>query len=355
MNVRERRSRSESLMSNKVIYERFLWFHSQVKKGRFPNATTLAERFEISPKTAQRDIEFIRDRLYAPLVYDPAGRGYAYEDEAYELPASWLSAEELTSLLISFRLASTIPDPGMKRRMKSFLEQVLSLYSSEVPVSLAGLGEKVSVKNIEYSRTNEKTFQKVLDSLLNRRPVRIEYYSPHKDESTVRHILPLHLLSYMGTWHIIAHCSLRGGLRDFTLSRIRKIGQSDREICEPEGGICLKDYLRRNFGILNSDETREVCLRFSPESAPWIAEQVWHPEQKAERGPDGSLTLSFPVADFREVKREILRHGSQVEVIAPAELREEVRREIERMMGLYGKGLQAPVSEGGSEKRLLAK
>ena len=53
-------------MSDRLKYERFLWFHGQIKAGRFPNAGNLAENFELSGRTAQRDIEFIRDRLDAP-------------------------------------------------------------------------------------------------------------------------------------------------------------------------------------------------------------------------------------------------------------------------------------------------
>jgi predicted DNA-binding transcriptional regulator YafY len=52
-------------LSSKVIYERFLWFHSKVKEKKYPNSKSLAEQFEISSKTAQRDIEFMQDRLYS--------------------------------------------------------------------------------------------------------------------------------------------------------------------------------------------------------------------------------------------------------------------------------------------------
>jgi predicted DNA-binding transcriptional regulator YafY len=55
-------------MAAKGVYERFLWFHNQVKAEKYPNSRTLAEKSELSRKTAQRDIEFMRDRLGAPLV-----------------------------------------------------------------------------------------------------------------------------------------------------------------------------------------------------------------------------------------------------------------------------------------------
>jgi hypothetical protein len=81
-------------MAKKLSYERYTWFHGRVKAGVFPNATHLAERFEISCKQAQRDVAFMRDRLGTPLLYNPDRRGYGYEDGNYVLPPVWLKEEE---------------------------------------------------------------------------------------------------------------------------------------------------------------------------------------------------------------------------------------------------------------------
>ncbi len=136
-------------MAAKIIYERFLWFHRQVRSLQYPNTRTLAQKFEISAKTAQRDIDFLRDRLNAPLVYNPQKRGYAYEDGSYDLPGVWINADELAVLLIASRLASTIPDRGLKSSFRTFLKQILSSRFLDTPFSLEELGEKISVKNIE--------------------------------------------------------------------------------------------------------------------------------------------------------------------------------------------------------------
>jgi predicted DNA-binding transcriptional regulator YafY len=50
---------------------------------------------------------------------------------------------------------------------------------------------------------------------------------------------------------------------------------------------------------------------------------------------NGSICLRFPVADFREIRREILKYGSSVEVLAPLELRDQIKTEIERMANVY--------------------
>jgi predicted DNA-binding transcriptional regulator YafY len=63
-------------MAYVVVFERFALFDRCVRSGRYPNAAALADRFEISRKTAQRNIDFMRDRLAAPLEYDPSRRGW---------------------------------------------------------------------------------------------------------------------------------------------------------------------------------------------------------------------------------------------------------------------------------------
>ena len=321
-------------MSSTIIYERFLWFHNEIKQNRHPNARTLAAQFEITGKTAQRNIEFIRDRLSAPLRYVPGQRGYDYADNTWELPGLWLSEDELVSLVLSYRLASAVPDSILKESLHRFLNQIIAVRSSDT-FSIDELSDKISVKNIAYARTSETIFHRLLDALLKSRPVCIEYYSPHNDQSTTRDILPLHLLNYMGTWHIIAYCNVKKELRDFVLSRIRFVGACENPVDARVPAARVKDYIRETFGIFRGEKTQNVCLRFAADIAPWIAEQSWHPAQKSRIEKDGRLSLSIPVADFREIKREILRYGAQVEVVSPAELRNELKKEIEKMKKIY--------------------
>ena len=68
------------------LLERIYSFHSRIQAGRFPNASDLAEEFEVSPATAHRDIAYLRDRLLAPLKFDPRQNGYFYQEEGFRLP-----------------------------------------------------------------------------------------------------------------------------------------------------------------------------------------------------------------------------------------------------------------------------
>lgn len=196
-------------MAGKLAYERYYWFHGQVKNGKYPNARKLSERFELSSKQAQRDIEFMRDRLNAPLSYDHHKKGYEYEDANYELPPIWLKEEEFLALCLALRLATTIPDKELKDSLYKFLEKFLTFRSLGRLPGLKEIQEKISVKNIQFYMVDETIFHRIVSSLFHNEPVKIFYYTPHKHETTERVIFPLHLLSYMGSWHLIAFCTMR--------------------------------------------------------------------------------------------------------------------------------------------------
>ncbi len=65
--------------------DRIQWLHKKINAGCFPNASHLSERFDISHRQAQRDVEFLRKELSAPLGYNSTKKGYYYKED-YVLP-----------------------------------------------------------------------------------------------------------------------------------------------------------------------------------------------------------------------------------------------------------------------------
>lgn len=64
---------------------RIQWIHKKILNRSYPNAQRLAERFRISHRQAQRDLDLLRRKLGAPLEYDKSKKGFYYA-EPYSLP-----------------------------------------------------------------------------------------------------------------------------------------------------------------------------------------------------------------------------------------------------------------------------
>jgi predicted DNA-binding transcriptional regulator YafY len=95
--------------------------------------------------------------------------------------------------------------------------------------------------------------------------------------------------------------------------------------------------LGESYGIFSGRAKAWVKLRFTPARARWISAEEWHPRQRASFQPDGSYVLEFPYGDDRELIGDILRHGPEVEVLAPRELRTRCRDQLKAAQLLYGR------------------
>jgi predicted DNA-binding transcriptional regulator YafY len=320
-------------MGVKNIYERFVWFDNQVRAKKYPNTTILAEQFEISTKTAQRDIDFMRDRLNCPLQYDPGRKGYYYEDDTLSLPMVYLSPKELSALLIARKTLKDISGGTLGKEISSILNKITNILTKH-NMKEDAIDDTFSFQMVEYSPTVENTFQTVLEGCLKNRRLSFTYFSPAKEEMRERTVDPYHLFNYMGTWHLLGKCHLRKEIRDFALNRISGAKVLNEAYKVPVD-FDFKKYFLSTFGLYKGKSIQDVTLRFSPLKAKWIKDQVWHKDQKVKYLADGSLELRFPVSDFSEIKMEILKHGDQVKVIKPKTLRDLIKAEVEKIAKIY--------------------
>ena len=319
-------------MGLRNIYERFVWFDEEARRMAFPSATSLAKRFEISTKTAQRDIDFMRDRLHCPLQYNRSRKGYYYEDTTFSLPMVYLSSKELSSLLIARKMLKDLSGDYLGEELSSILRKITHVLSRHMV--LDDQVESLSFVMIEYSPASEDVFRVVLEGCLKKHALQFIYYSPATEESRERRVDPYHLLNYMGTWHLIGYCHLRREIRDFSLSRITAPRLLEETFCLPSD-FNFQDFFHSTFGLYKGRSLRRVVLRFSPEKSKWIRDQIWHKDQKVVHLKDGSMEITFPVSDFSEIQREILKHGKDVEVIKPKALRKLIKSEAQAIARKY--------------------
>ena len=320
-------------MGQRSIYERYAWFDSRVRGGKYPNASKLAARFEISVKTAQRDIEFMRDRLQCPLSYSTSEKGYYYEDGDFSLPVTYLSPDELSSLVLAKRFLKDVQGEYLSHELEAVIGKISSILEDSVEGS-HGMEETISIHLVGYVPTSDQVFGDILRACIHRQKISFSYYSPLSDEYTNRIAHPYHLFSYMGTWHMIAWCEKREDLRDFVLARVRDLEVLSEKFRRPRE-FDVDAYMNATFGLFKGPATGKAVLRFSSEQGRWVKNQVWHRHQRIEEMEDGSIEMTLPISDLDEIKMEVLKFGSGVEVLKPEALREMVTKEVAKMQRLY--------------------
>lgn len=320
-------------MGDQLFLERFIWFDNEARHSRFPNATKLAEQFELSTKTAHRSIDYFRDRLQAPLEYDESRKGYFYTDPSFQLPITKLSPDELQALLIARKLITDASAGSLGDELGHISARLGSLLAANLP-GKAHPEEAFSFRWKGINPTDPLVFQNVTTALIQGRLLSFCYYSPSSSTCTMRTVEPHHMVNYQGTWHLIAFCLLRNEWRDFVLGRMT--------ICKVEAEeftIRPRDewqpFLENTFGIFQNRESFNVKLRFSPERSRWIRGEVWHEGQTEELQEDGSLVMDLPASHEAEIMMEILKHGSHVEVLEPEWLKVRIIMEMKDALKIY--------------------
>ncbi len=318
-------------------FDRIYLLDGLLRNARYPIAgVELQRRLECSRATLCRIIEDMRDFLGAPIHYDRRYNGYQYAGEeggTYELPGLWFNASELHALLTIQRLLEEM-QPGL-------LDQHLAPLKTRIEKILdrQGLGAGETVRRIRILAMAARTvagehFQRVAGAVLQRKCLLVRYHGRERDAVTERKLSPQRLVHYRDNWYLDAWCHMRSALRSFALERIRDskvLPETARDIPDAE----LDAYFGSAYGIFAGQPTQTAVLRFTPERARWIADERWHPQQQGRMLDDGRYELRIPYGDARELIMDILRHGSDVEVVAPEELRREVAERLRAALRIY--------------------
>ncbi len=127
-----------------------------------------------------------------------------------------------------------------------------------------------------------------------------------------------------GAWYLVAQCERSGGLRVFRLDRMETVAQTGEPYELPDG-FSLDDLVREGRVFLGQPK-EEVEIWYSAAVARWVAEREGKPLDD-----DGSVTLSYPLADTRWVVRHVLQYGGEARVLEPESAQVAVREALERI------------------------
>lgn len=106
--------------------------------------------------------------------------------------------------------------------------------------------------------------------------------------------------------------------RNFALSNIERVELLEKSFTRRRG-FSLQDYAERSFGVFQ-EEPFDVVWKFSPEVAADAKEFLFHPSQKLEEQPDGSLIVRFRAGGTREMAWHLFTWGERVKVVKPKRL-----------------------------------
>jgi predicted DNA-binding transcriptional regulator YafY len=298
----------------------------------------LEEELGISKSTVTRDLEYMRDRLNAPIIWDRALRGYVFDHsqpgaQRYALPGLWFNDQEIFALLTMYQLLSNLGNGLLTPHINPLLARLTMLLGSQED-SADEIRNRIRILHMASRTERPESFEIVASGTIKRKRLQFVYRARYNDRGKERRVSPQRLVHYRDNWYLDGWCHLSKGLRTFSIDRISEakiLGQKSRDVSEKT----LHRELAGGYGIFSGKADKRAKLRFSPRQARWVASENWHPKQSGQFEKGGYYLLEFPYSNDTELVMDILKYGSGVEVISPSTLRNAVKRQLKAAVSQY--------------------
>jgi len=306
----------------KPQHSRLLFIDNKIRSGQYPNCSSLAAEWEVSAKTIQRDIDYMRYQLDAPIAYSAGKRGYYYTEEEYQLPALKIRESDLLGLYLADKLLAQYAGTPIYETLCSVFAKIESALPEKVSLDPVIDQEKFTVLPSFNTTIDPKIWQIVIRCLRESRQIEMLYKTPGKN-IVRRKLDPYHAVRFEGDWYIIGFCHLRRDIRTFSLARIQTASETGISFQIPEH-FDFKKISGSQFGIHRGEGNIFVKIKFSKNVAEYIKERVWHQSQVLTECDNGEVVLSLTVNHLLELKRWILSWGAEAEVLEPDYLMQDI-------------------------------
>ena len=183
----------------------------------------------------------------------------------------------------------------------------------------------------------------IMEAMTSNNEIIIEYMKYTSNEVSSYTLRPYAVKESARRWYVIGYCIERKQLRVFGLDRVHQLSISDRTFRMP-AGFDVDEAFATSFGpYLPEGPGRTIVFRAKETEARFLRDLPIHPSQKeikiSKTGGLSDRTVTFEI--FASLNKamimEFCKHGSGIEVISPADVREAVAKELAAAAGLYGK------------------
>jgi hypothetical protein len=191
---------------------------------------------------------------------------------------------------------------------------------------------RVSVEDIPSGHMH---LTEVMEAMTENLEVVMEYHKYTSDESETLTIWPYAVKEFAKRWYIIAYCKEREGLRVYGLDRVKNMKVTGKKF-KMKSGFDVDELFATSFGIyLPGGKGQIITFRCSEREAKFLRDLPLHSSQEEVRKDGDSVIFSIFVCPDKNLIMEVCKHGSRIEILSPAEVRNAVKEELAKALAQY--------------------
>ena len=210
-----------------------------LQSKKYVMAEKIADKFQISVRTVYRDIKALGEQGIPVSFEQP--RGY-FIVQGYFLPPVAFTSEEANALLLVESIVYGLTDKSIQTHYSNALNKVKAVLRSTQKEELEFLNRNTKSQLPGFQK-NDYEYLSVLQITISAKTILEFEYKNNRDETSKRQAEPIGLVFYAFNWHLIAWCKTRKDYRDFRVSRILNIRNTNIPFSKTDH-IELNDYMK---------------------------------------------------------------------------------------------------------------
>lgn len=293
---------------------RLVYILNKLDAGKKVTTRALAEEFNVSFRTVQRDLELLNMAGF-PLVSPE--KGIHTFMQGFSLKKIMTSKEEASLLSFLYEVAKSLGGT-FEDSFREILRKVLS----------KGTGSPFYLKIPDGVKLNRKhpDIKQLETAIQQNRAIEMHYLTAGKEKWF--RVDPLKIIFFDGFWYLLGRIHGKEWIIKFRLERIKDIEMLDEQFLKPAN---LNTVLDESVNIWFSEKRdKKVVLKVGRDVAHYFRQRIYFPLQKIKKeNKDGSLIMETTVSNYMEVIPVIFQWIPHIKVTAPKELKEETKAIVE--------------------------
>ncbi|WP_461452421.1 helix-turn-helix transcriptional regulator [Mucilaginibacter sp.] len=291
----------------------------QLQSRRVVKASDISERFNISLRTVYRDVRTLEE-AGIPLIGE-AGVGYSIMD-GYRLSPVMFTKEEATALLTAEKFVEQLADAATIANHKSAMYKIKAILRSAEKDLLEDIDPNIQViiNNQQPKQTANNYIQNILDSILQKNVLSIDYFAHHSQKDTKREIEPVGIFCMDTNWHLIAYCLLRKDYRNFRIDRIKCLNTTDKKFNKQHP--TLKAYIAQTA---KEKQLEMVIIKVEKKVYPMLSYQKYWSGFVSEKDLGDLIEMTFLTVSLEGFARWYIMFADSAEILHPESLKERIK------------------------------
>ena len=255
--------------------------------------------FEYAIRTFERDKKDITALFGIVIQYNRKDKTYAIDEEEIE-------DQSVTRMIDVFSIHHALQE-GNKLSPSVFLEKRKSLGTEHI-----------------YG---------IIHAIQNLYLLQFTHQKHWEDFSTQREVKPIAIKESQQRWYLVALDKKNETVKTFGLDRISNLKITDTKFKPVAYNV--ETEFQHAFGVETYEAAKKVILEFSKQQGNYIKTFPLHKSQRIVKETEDAVSIEIFILTTNDIKMELLKYGSNVKVIAPISLQNDIKNRISEMSNLY--------------------